>query len=249
MRARSLVPVLALICLGTAQADQRQIVSVRQYPFSTVARVGFGHGWCSAVLIGPNLAATAAHCLWNKVTGRSMAPQALNVVVGWDRGQLIDGAGVLSVSIAPNWVPEEVEHYGPIQAGKDWALLELDKPLGNEVGWVALSDQIKPGQTITAVGYGEDRKHVAVSHMGCHVLERLSTGSWVHNCDAVHGDSGGPIYADMDGIPKVVAINVARMGENQGAAVAAADFIQQARKMGAPTENGEGSLIPPKTAQ
>ena len=233
----------ALLLLAPAtHADQRDIVSVRHYPWSTVARVGFGHGWCSAVLIGPTLAATAAHCLWNKVTQRAMSPQALNVVVGWDRGVPVDGSGVVRAVVSPQWVPEEVEQYGPQQAAKDWALLELDKPLGTEMGWVALSDDIKPGAAIAAVGYGEDRKHVAVAHRGCHVVRHETGGLWIHDCDAVHGDSGGPIYADWEGTPKVIAINVARLGENQGGAVGVPAFIAEARKMGAPAQNGAGTL-------
>ena len=229
MRALGRGLLLLMLVFGPAQADQRQIVSVKERPWSAVARVGFGHGWCSAVLIGPRLAATAAHCLWNKATHRSMAAAALSVVVGWDRGQFTDGSGVQRVVLPADWVPEQVEHYGVDQAAKDWALLYLDKPLGDQVGWVPLSDQIKAGETITAVGYGEDRKHVAVAHLGCHVLAQVRPGLWTHDCDAVHGDSGGPIFADMDHNPKVVAINVARLGENRGAAVAVAPMMQQGR--------------------
>jgi len=237
----TMILVAALGFSGKCLADQREIVSVRSYPWSTVARVGFGHGWCSAVLIGPTLAATAAHCLWNKATGRAMAAQALNFVVGWDRGTFLDGSGVVRVTLPPKWVPDEVEHYGVEQAGRDWALLELDKPLGNAAGWVALSDDIKPGMTVAAVGYGEDRKHVATAHQGCHILDHLPTGAWTHDCDAVHGDSGGPVFSWDGKAPHVVAINVARFGGRLGGAVAALDFIDEARKLGAPKDNGPGN--------
>ena len=240
-----LLPIaLLVLVLSSARADQRQEVSVKQYPWSTVARVGFGHGWCSAVLIGPKLAATAAHCLWNKATHRNMEAAALNVVVGWDRGQLTDGSGVARVVVSPRWVPDQVEHYGPEQAAKDWALLELDKPLGDEVGWVALSDQIKPGQPIATVGYGNDHKHAAVAHQGCTIMEHLSNGIWMHNCDAIPGDSGGPVYADVTTTPKLIAITVARFAENRGAAIGAAEFIAQARKLGAAKQNGVKSPLP-----
>ena len=228
--------LMALLLTSSAQADQRHEVSVNQYPYSAVARVGFGHGWCSAVLIGPDLAATAAHCLWNKATGRQMGAGALNVVVGWNRGMVTDGAGVAQVVLSPDWVPEQVIHYGQAQAQKDWALLRLDKPLGQTAGWLALDGGITPGQSVVAVGYGEDRKHVAVAHSGCQMQQQTAPGLWLHSCDAVHGDSGGPILS-TDALPHVIAINVARLGENRGAAVAASQFQVAARSLGAPTQS------------
>ena len=228
--------VLALLLITPAQADQRQEVSVNQFPYSTVARVGFGHGWCSAVLIGPDLAATAAHCLWNKITGRQMGAGALNVVVGWNRGMVTDGAGVAEVVLPPSWVPEQVAHYGQAQAQKDWALLRLDKPLGKTAGWLAVDGTIQTGQAVVAVGYGEDRKHVAVAHSGCHMQQQAAPGLWLHSCDAVHGDSGGPIFTAAP-LPHLIAINVARLGENRGAAVAASQFQDIAHAMGAPAQS------------
>ena len=234
------LPVLC--CLSQAQADQRDMVQVKDYPWSTVARIRYGHGWCSAVIIGPNLAATAAHCLWNRLTERAMDPQALSVIVGWDRGQFIDGSKVSRVTVSPKWVPEEMVHYGSEQAGRDWAILELETPLGNEVGWVALSDSIKVGEPITSVGYGQDRKHVAVAHQGCHISEHLPTGDWTHDCDTIHGDSGGPIFTWIGAEPKVVALTVSRLGENRGGAVGVPEFIDAARKMGAPKTNAHGEM-------
>ncbi len=105
------------------------------------------------------------------------------------------------------------------------------------MGWVALSDQIKIGDPVAAVGYGEDRKHVAVAHKDCRILDHLSTGEWTHDCDAVHGDSGGPIFSWNGKDPKVVAITVARLGENRGGAIGVPDFIQEARKLGAPNDS------------
>lgn len=220
-----------------ARADRREIVEVNHYPWSTVARVGFGHGWCSAVIIGPQLAATAAHCLWNKVTGRAMKAAALSVVVGWDRGQFVDGSGVTQAVTSEHWKPEEMPHYGPEQAGRDWALLRLDKPLGDEVGWVALSDRIAVNQTVSAVGYGEDRKHVATAHLDCHITGRLPSGVWTHNCDAVHGDSGGPVFSGEGDDIRVVALHVARFdftsGATAGGAVGVGEFMEMAKRMGA----------------
>ena len=248
MRARGvlfgLVACLTIVP-GLARADHRLQVPVSQYPWSVVARVTFGHGWCSAVMIGPKLAVTAAHCLWNKVTGRRMEARALSVVVGWDRGIPVDGSGVADVVVSPDWPTGAPAHYGPAEAAHDWMLLALDKPLGDRVGWVGLAASAQPGLEVTAIGYGEDRKHITTAHVGCHLLRKQAAGVWLHDCDAVHGDSGGPVLRMDKDQPVLVAVNVARFGLDQGGSVGGAvgveDFAAQARHMGA---SSHGSAAP-----
>jgi len=109
-----LVPVLACAAglNGIKGADDRIEVAANQYPWSAVGRLNNGQGGhCSGILVGPKLAVTAAHCLWNKKTRRPMPAASLRFVAGYDRGQylaftnvestIIDKVGWVGLGTAP----------------------------------------------------------------------------------------------------------------------------------------------------
>ena len=203
--------LLLLLPAAALAGEERSIVPAAEYPWSAVGRVNYGHGWCSGVLVGPRLAVTAAHCLWNQASGRPMLPGALHFIAGWDRGDFLDASLVTGVTLAPGWHFAGMTHYDADQAANDWALLDLAKPLGDEVGWVAPGEPVAAGTTVFAVGYGMDRKHVPTAHVGCHLLRQLGNGLWLHSCDALHGDSGGPVMVWTRGGPRLEALHVAAL--------------------------------------
>ncbi len=249
-----LMAALALSMLAaTAQAKtgegERAIVPAARYPWSAVVRVNSGHGWCSGVLVGPKLVATAAHCLWSKAAGRVMAPEALRVVAGWDRGEFLAAARVAGVTVAPAWRFADLAHYGTVQAANDWALLDLAAPLGTQVGWVGLGKDAAPAMRVFAVGYGQDLKHVPTAHFGCHLLSQVEGGLWLHTCDALHGDSGGPVMVWTKHGPRLAALHVAALGMGGGRTLGGAVGIQSFRAAalahGAATTSHAGPLARP----
>ena len=250
MRAAAAALALGLLLAALAPpksgaiADDRVIVPAAQYPWSAVGRVNSGHGWCSGVLLAPKLVATAAHCLWSHATRRPMLPEALRFVAGWDRGDFLDASVVVAYQVAPQWNFAAMEHYDSAVAAHDWALLELEKPVGDQVGWVALGDGQVAGMRVSAIGYGEDRKHVPTADIGCHLGTQRPEGVWLHDCAAVHGDSGGPVLVWRDGGPVLVAIHVASLG-GLGGAVGVTDFHAAAFAKGASKTSHVGPLALP----
>ncbi|MFN3076677.1 MAG: trypsin-like serine peptidase [Alphaproteobacteria bacterium] len=233
---------------GIKGTDDRITVTASEYPWSAVGRVNNGQGgYCSGVLIGPRLVATAAHCLWNRKTRRPMPESALRFVAGWERGSYLGASEVTRAVLAPDW--RFGEKYDPAHAAHDWALLELSEPLGETVGWLALADGRSGAEYVTTVGYGQDRKHVPTAHIGCRLLGVLAQGLLTHDCDAVHGDSGAPVMIWRDGAPLVTAIHVATLSQSSGRTVGGAVDIARlkttADRMGAKTPGHTGRLSKP----
>lgn len=221
---------------GLKGDDDRLAVVAAQYPWSAMGRLNNGlGGHCSAVLVGPRLVATAAHCLWNRRTRAPIPVSSLTFVAGYDRGDYLRASKVAVMHASPGWnLFTNKQDAGLSARADDWALLELVEPVGEAVGWVGLGADPAAGERVTAAGYGKDKAHVPMAHLGCRVLERRGP-LVVNDCDAVQGDSGGPLLLWRDGRPLLAGLNVAVMvGRGDlGVAVGVSTFKAEAERLGA----------------
>lgn len=233
---------------GVKGGDDRVAVEAGQYPWSAMGRLNNGvGGHCSAVLVGPRLLATAAHCLWNPRTRAPIPVTSLTFVAGYDRGQYLQASKVARLHPAPGW-NMATNNAGTGLGGRadDWALLELEDAVGEAAGWIAIGGDPQTGQKVTAAGYGKDKAHVPMAHLGCTVLERRGALA-VNDCDAVQGDSGGPMLVWRDGQPLLVGLNVAVLVDRAdlGVAVAASTFKAEAARLGGISPGRAGNRSQP----
>ena len=226
--------------LGGARAvigtDEREPMLSRAYPWSTVGRLewqieGNAISSCTATLVQSDIILTNSHCLLLPVR-RENSEETDNVFVDAERysrllqieatvpklifkpsminGVALDEAAV--IALKTGWT---IEDDGPT---KDWALMQLDTPLGDKygyLGWRDLdfsnSDIIEAlSERINLVGYSGDFPTESLREFGqaattagvdraCSILGLWSEGPFVgtiaHDCDTNPGASGGPILA------------------------------------------------------
>jgi protease YdgD len=194
------------------------------YPWSAIGRiisiVALDDGStltsaCTGTLIRPDVVLTNAHCIVDPATHeyKQSAYFQPNLV----NGQLLNEE---DLAIATDvWAATDFRDDNTPPNADDWAILKLDKPLGDTYGTIEWTPQ--PLETLveeyqeqlTLVGYSGDFPadnpgETAGVHEGCSILGDYQS-SLIHDCDTTGGSSGGPILAQIDDEWRIVAVNSA----------------------------------------
>ena len=177
-------------------------------PWSAVGRLQIpGVSRCTAVLIAPQVAVTAAHCLYGRRLGRFAPPSSVNVLFGYDAGKFTRHVTASSYAVMPGFNPQS--QFG---GGADLALVRFAKAVGSRV--VPLAEDAGADVAVMLGGYGQDRAEVVLADPAC-VTRGLSAGRdgkpmLVHNCNGTRGTSGGPVFSRLpDGTWALAGIQVA----------------------------------------
>jgi protease YdgD len=225
--------------------DDRVRVNAQLPPWRFMGQFtnGAGEG-CTATLIARDVIVTAAHCIHT------------------DNGVQADGefepAGGGASAHATAYLVNRDFNYQRFNtteeiAGLDWALLRLDRPLGDRLGHAGVRNLIGEGAAAAVAaelyqaGYAWDTGATLSAHVRCHMVETFSDGTFSHQCDTTHGDSGSAFLVrsasgafDVIGVdssfrsnPKGPIVNIAVSAASFQASVA--DFV--AGRSGAPISN------------
>ena len=112
---------------------------------------------CSGILVGPKFGLTAAHCVNYRAQEEiesAWVSDSLFVRPGFDRAQDIPTANDPSIRMQPvrvmrSWIPRSAfaysaDHGFGYSGDDDWAILELERDVGTDLGWAAVGP-LKPG--------------------------------------------------------------------------------------------------------
>ncbi|WP_315981392.1 hypothetical protein [Aliamphritea spongicola] len=118
-----------------------------------------------------------------------------------------------AIFLAGNW-----------QDQSGWALLRLDRSLGEVLGYVPLAtgQRASVGMPVVHAGYRYDRQEVLTVQHGCFITGIYDRKRLLRsNCQSGYGDSGGPLLLKRDGQWYVLRLHSVRAGKSASFAVAA----------------------------
>ena len=146
----------------------RFVVDAQEYPWQAMGRLNIaGVDFCTGALIGPRTVLVRAHCLYDRRLDRWRPEIDLHYVAGYQRDRYIASAPVRDYQVDTGYDPSRPESLGSVT--RNWALVRLEKPLGNTTGWLAVAwgSRHKGAATPILAGYRRDRAHAITLYYGC----------------------------------------------------------------------------------
>jgi protease YdgD len=214
-----LLAAAAPVLPGIGAGDGRVTLDAAAAPWRSLARLQIpGETRCTAVLVGPRTALTAAHCLWGRRLGHYLPPGSVHVLSGYAAGSFARHTVAASYRLA---VPT------PAGPETDFAVVTLENPIGEAPLPLADADP-PPGAAVALGGYNQDRSEVIEADLHCHVVAALP-GRLAHDCAGTHGTSGAPLLARAaNGAWRVVGLQVAGFSEHEGGIAVPASRLREA---------------------
>lgn len=233
---------------GANDSDLRKLqTGTVAEPWEAVGRLNIdGKGFCTGALIEPDIVLTAAHCLYDKKTGRRVDYERVEFLAGWRNGRASAYRDVRRAVVHPDYSYSESVSWQRVST--DLALLELTLPIRNtRIEPFGTASQPDKGDQVGVVSYARDRADAPSLQEVCNVLGSQE-GVLVTSCQIDFGSSGAPIFSfEDDGAVRIVSV-VSAMAEISGQDVSlGTDLTEPLQRLRAELARGGGfeDALPP----
>jgi V8-like Glu-specific endopeptidase len=173
--------------------------------WQAVGRLDLGTaGFCTATLIAPDKVLTAAHCLYDKHSGKRFPVSGMQFLADWRLGRAAAYRSVKRAITLPDYVYASRDKLARVR--RDLALIELARPIRlPSIRPFPIGAELRPGEAVGVVSYAQGRAQAPSLQQSCQVLGR-QTGFFVLSCDIDFGSSGAPVFAIRHGQVQIVSV-------------------------------------------
>ncbi len=207
------MPVLS----PSAMAENSGLIALKDrgklLGWEAVGRLDLGNGFCTAVLIAPDLLLTAAHCLFDADTRAPRDFSTMTFRAGLRYGRSIADVRVARGTAHPDYNPVGRKQRGQ-QIRHDAALLQLVRPIPAQTAApFALHSGRMTGERVSVVSYARGRSGAPSWQKDCGVLGQAQ-GLIAVDCDVTFGSSGAPVFMKENGRARILSLVSAGTTEN-----------------------------------
>jgi protease YdgD len=206
------------IALFFGQDDRVIVPAPYPAPFAAIGQLRTKNDYtCTATLVAPDLAVTAAHCFMMEAKRADVGQWFM---AGFNQGQYQAKYQIIDQVFHPAF-KQGLQYKGedvyilPQAAEHDIAWLKLKlvegvapKPMPLfEGGRAELDAEFQSAKMLlNQGGFAEDHDAILTAHLGCTLSEFRSNNTMYHRCDTLSGDSGSPIWLTTPNGPLLIGV-------------------------------------------